>query len=88
MARKTNSTNTELLRQEFLRADMVLKDRIDGLIRQFDETNPQFVMSYKNARKITGAGVQGSGGTPPAPTTPRSSGRRCVHASLQRRPDN
>jgi hypothetical protein len=70
-ARKAKSTHTELLKQEFARADMILKQRLDGLIRGFEETNPQFVMDYRNARKITDTGSKGSGGNqPPAPPGP------------------
>ncbi|MBA3960301.1 MAG: hypothetical protein H0X40_00155 [Chthoniobacterales bacterium] len=70
MARGERSMHTELLRQEFARADMIVKDRIDGLIRQLEETNPQFVMSYQNARKITDTGSQSSGTPTPTPPTP------------------
>jgi hypothetical protein len=66
-ARKAKSTHTELLKQEFARADMLLDKRRDGLIRGFEETNPQFVMDYRNARKITDTGSKPKTPTPPAP---------------------
>ncbi len=64
-ARKAKSTHTELLKQEFARADMLLDKRLDGLIRGFEETNPQFVMDYRNARKITDTGSKPNPPTPP-----------------------
>lgn len=73
--RKTRKTNTELIKQEFARAEMLLNDRLDGLILQFEEANPQFVLAYNHARETTNTGSRGkdedddkeSGTTPPAP---------------------
>ncbi|MDQ3414739.1 MAG: hypothetical protein M3480_07180 [Verrucomicrobiota bacterium] len=41
-----------------------MKNRLDGLARQFEETDPTFVANYRNARKITDTGSQPN---PPAP---------------------
>lgn len=68
MAKGERSMHTTLLAQEFTRADVILNERLDGLIRQFNETNPDFVMAYKNARKITDTGSKPN--SPAAPTTP------------------
>ena len=59
------SKDTALLKQEFARADVIVKERLDGLIRTFKETNPNFVMVYTNARKITNTGSKPQ---PPPPT--------------------
>lgn len=57
--------HTDLLKQEFARADVIVKERLDGLILQFEETNQPFVMAYQNARKTTD-----TGSTPTPPPTP------------------
>ena len=50
------SMHTSLLKQEFARADKIVKERLDGLVRTFTESDPNFVLAYKNARKITDTG--------------------------------
>ncbi len=67
MAIGERSTHTGLLKQEFARADALVKNRLDGLVRQFEETDATFVANYRNARKITDTGSQP---TPPAVPTP------------------
>jgi hypothetical protein len=69
-ARKSKTTHTELLKQEIARGNMLLDKRLDGLIRGFEETNPQFVMDYRNARKITDTGSKPKSTTPPTQPTP------------------
>lgn len=44
---------------------MMVKDRIDGLTRQFEESNPAFFLAYRNARKVTDTGSHSSTPTPP-----------------------
>lgn len=58
MAIGERSTHTGLLKQEFARADVLVKNRLDGLVRQFEETDATFVANYRNARKITDTGSQ------------------------------
>lgn len=65
------STATDLLQAEFARVDMILEDRIDGLMEQFKEPNPTFYSDYQKARII----VDNTGGsaevaTPPTAPTP------------------
>lgn len=67
MAQGERSMHTELLKQEFARADVIVKERLDGLILQFEETSQPFVMAYQNARKTADTG---STPTPPTPPTP------------------
>ena len=64
MAIRERSTHTGLLKQEFSRADMIVKNRLDGLVRQFEDSNATFVANYQNARKIFDTGSQPK---PPAP---------------------
>ena len=47
-------------------ADMILQDRIDGLIEQFKSSGTTFYSDYKNARRIVDTGSQPT----PAPTPP------------------
>jgi hypothetical protein len=68
-ARAQKSTATDLLATEFDRADMILGDRIDGLIEQFKSSGTTFYSDYKNARKIVQTGSQPST-PPPTPPTP------------------
>ncbi len=49
---------------------MIVKERLDGLILQFRETNPQFVANYQNARKIIDTGAQPKGPATPTPPSP------------------
>ncbi len=67
MAIGERSTHTGLLKQEFARADALVKNRLDGLVRQFEETDATFVANYRNARKITDTGSQPTPPTPPPP---------------------
>jgi len=55
-ARAQKVTATSLLVNEFDRADMILADRIDGLIEQFKSTRTTFYSDYKNSRKIVQTG--------------------------------
>jgi hypothetical protein len=59
-----------MLEAEFARANMIIADRIDGLMEQFKDSGTTFYSDYKNARRIVGTGSHGSGATPPAPPTP------------------
>jgi hypothetical protein len=58
---------------EFARADMIINDRIDGLVEQFKDSGTTFYSDYKKARRIGGTGSQSSGqsipsaGNPPPP---------------------
>lgn len=54
--RVKKSTATDLLGAEFARVDMILEDRIDGLMEQFKETNPTFYSDYQKARRIVDTG--------------------------------
>jgi hypothetical protein len=56
-----------MMETEFARADMLLEDRIDGLIEQFKESGTTFYLDYKNARRIVDTGVSS---TPPIPLPP------------------
>ena len=61
------STATEQLEAEFARADMLLQDRIDGLMEQFKDSGTTFYSDYKKARRIVDTGSQGEPPTPPPP---------------------
>jgi len=65
-ARVQKSTATDMLGTEFDRADMILGDRIDGLIEQFKSSGTTFFSDYKNARKIVNTGDH----SPPPPIPP------------------
>ena len=67
VARAQKSTATDMIEAEFARADMLLQERIDGLIEQFKESGTTFYADYKNARRIVNTGSQA---TPPAPPPP------------------
>jgi hypothetical protein len=67
VARAKITTATGLLETEFARADMILQERIDGLIEQFKDSGTTFYSDYKNARRIVDTGSQP---TPPAPSAP------------------
>ncbi len=69
MAQGERSMHTDLLKQEFARAEAIVKERLDGLILQFEETNQPFVMTYQNARKVTDTGSTPTP-TPPTPPNP------------------
>jgi len=68
VARVKIKTATELLETEFARTDMILNDRIDGLIEQFKDSGTNFYADYKNARRIVNTG--GPSAPPPTPPTP------------------
>jgi hypothetical protein len=67
--RVKKATATEMLDAEFARADMIIEDRIDGLMEQFKDSGTPFYSNYKNARRIGDTGSQSQESpTPPAPT--------------------
>jgi hypothetical protein len=68
-ARAQKGTATTMLANEFDRADMILGDRIDGLVEQFKSSGTTFYSDYKNARKIVQTGDH-SPATPPTPPNP------------------
>ena len=70
VARAKISTATEMLDSEFARADMILNDRIDGLMEQFKNSGTSFYADYKNARRIVDTGGPSASPTPPPPPTP------------------
>jgi hypothetical protein len=45
------SSLTTLLEDELRRGDMIQRDRLDGLMEQFSDTNETLFNDYKNARK-------------------------------------
>jgi hypothetical protein len=51
----TRAAKTATLPQLFKEADAILEERMDTLIAQFAETNPDFVAIYDSARKILDA---------------------------------
>jgi hypothetical protein len=51
----TRAAKTATLPQLFAEADKILTQRMDPLIPQFAETNPDFVVTYQSARKILDA---------------------------------
>lgn len=67
VARTKISTATEMLETEFARADMILNDRIDGLVEQFKDSGTTFYSDYKNARRIVDTGGPSAPPTPPPP---------------------
>jgi len=67
VAQVAKSTATDMLAAEFTRADMILNDRIDGLVEQFKDSGTTFYSDYKKARRIVDTG---GGSQPPAPPTP------------------
>jgi hypothetical protein len=72
-ARTQKGTATSMLSDEFKRADMILDDRIDGLIEQFKTSGTTFYSDYQNARKVVDTGDHSStpdNPTPPPPTPP------------------
>lgn len=62
------STLTENLEAELKRADMIQRERLDGLMEQFSDTQPTFYGDYKNARKLVNA--RGPGKAEPENPTP------------------
>ena len=57
-----------MLDTEFARADMILNDRIDGLMEQFKDSGTTFYSDYKKARRIVDTGGPSAPPTPPPPT--------------------
>ena len=52
---------------ESARADMILNDRIDGLVEQFKDSGTIFYADYKNVRRIVDTGGPSAAPTPPPP---------------------
>ena len=46
---------------------MIQKERIDGLMEQFSDSNPTFYTEYKSARKLVDNKSGGKDEAPPAP---------------------
>ncbi len=71
-ARGHVTTLTDALETELRRADIIQRERVDGLMEQFSDTNVTLYNDYKNARKLIDLGGGGSGGgsTPPPGNTP------------------
>ena len=66
VAKAEKSSATDLLDQEFARADSILADRIDGLMKQLQGSGTTFYDDYINARKIINTGTKRPA-TPPPP---------------------
>ena len=66
VAKAEKSSATDLLDQEFARADSILADRIDGLMKQLQGSGTTFYSDYINARKIINTGAK-KPATPPPP---------------------
>jgi hypothetical protein len=62
------TTTTAMLRVEFTRGMMLVNDRIDPLMEQFNGSGTTFYADYKNARNIIDN--NGSGTPPTPPVTP------------------
>ncbi len=56
VARAQRRSHTELLETELQRANMLCKERIDGLMEQFKESQPAFYNAYHAARDIIDTG--------------------------------
>jgi len=68
VARSNKKSQTELLDTELKRANMICKERLDGLMEQFRESNPDFYAAYHAARNIIDAGHRKkTPATPPQP---------------------
>ncbi|MEP6820867.1 MAG: hypothetical protein ABI946_00795 [Chthoniobacterales bacterium] len=67
VAKAEKSTATDLLDQEFARADTILNERIDGLIKQLQGSGTTLYDDYTNARKIINTGAQAKPTPPPTP---------------------
>ncbi len=63
------STLTKLLETELRRADTIQRERLDGLMEQFSDTEPNFYNTYHAARYIIDRGHRPPG-APPPPATP------------------
>lgn len=65
---------TALMEGEFKRGDMIIRDRIDKLMLQFEESAPDVWAAYQAARKIINSGhrpkAQPATPTPATPATP------------------
>ena len=64
------STATDLLADEIKRAEVIQKERLDGLMEQFSDTNPTFYGEYKSARILVNAKGGGKAEEPAKPTPP------------------
>src|SRR2546423_4434014 len=62
--RVKKSTATEMLEAEFARVDMILDDRVDGLMEQFKDSGTTFYSDYKKTRRIVDTGGRSQ---PPPP---------------------
>ena len=69
-ARGHVTTLTGALEAELRRADMIQRERLDGLMEQFSDTNVTLYNDYKNARKLIDLGGGGSGPANPTPPPP------------------
>lgn len=47
---------TKTLKELFSLADQTLKDQVDGMMLQFEESHPDFYKAYRNARQIADLG--------------------------------
>jgi len=56
VARSNRRSKTELLDVELKRANMICKERLDGLMEQFKTLNPDFYNAYHAARDIIDTG--------------------------------
>ncbi|MBA2436089.1 MAG: hypothetical protein H0V54_13585 [Chthoniobacterales bacterium] len=52
------------------RADMIQRERLDGLMEQFSDNNVTLYKDYKNARKLIDRAGGGSSTPPSTPPTP------------------
>jgi hypothetical protein len=59
-----------MLDAEISRVEMILNDRIDGLMEQFKDNGTTFYSDYQNARRIVDTGSQPNPPPPPTPPPP------------------
>jgi hypothetical protein len=65
---------TTALEQQFTLGDKILKERLDKLMEQFRESQPQFFAEYKSARSIVDRGGGQQKGTPSAAVSKSATG--------------
>ena len=65
VARSNKKAQTDLLDTELKRANMICKERLDGLVEQFRESNPDFYAAYHAARNIIDTGHRKKAPAPP-----------------------
>lgn len=63
---------TKALAEQFVLGDKIVKERLDKLMEQFREPQPQFFAEYKSARSIVDRGGAQGAGTTPAPATSKT----------------